>query len=137
VGDMFHSHHNNEIHVFDIWRAQYEKLKIILVKGNHDILSKRRYQEMNIEVEEMLNIGSFLFSHEPVSEKKHYCFSGHIHPGIALYGQAKQSLKFPCFYFTPTTCILPAFGRFTGLAIVNPREEDKVYAIVKDKIVLL
>jgi uncharacterized protein len=134
---LFHSRHNNEVHVFDIWRAQYESLSVVLVKGNHDILSIQHYKEMKIETAPTLVIDKFLFCHGPVVDKKHFCFCGHIHPGVALYGQAKQSLKFPCFYFTPKTCILPAFGKFTGLALVNPQPQDSIYAIVENKIIAL
>src|SRR4051812_48066984 len=28
VGDMFHSHHNNEVYLFDLWRVQYPNLPI-------------------------------------------------------------------------------------------------------------
>lgn len=136
VGDMFHSRHNNEVKLFDIWRVQYPDLRILLVKGNHDILKKEHYRELDIEVVPEYETDDFVFTHDScdnTSDK--FCFSGHLHPGVAIRGMAKQSLKFPCFHFTPTDCTLPAFSKFTGLAIIKPKVADKVFAIVEDDIV--
>jgi metallophosphoesterase superfamily enzyme len=55
-----------------------------------------------------------------------------VHPGINIRGAAKQSLHFPCFYFTPDYCILPAFSRFTGMYKVVPQKGEQVYAIVEN-----
>ena len=66
-----------------------------------------------------------------------FLFSGHVHPGIQMRGIGKQSLRFPCFYFTQNQCILPAFSKFSGLAIVKPKKQDQVYAIANDNIIKL
>jgi metallophosphoesterase superfamily enzyme len=50
VGDFFHSHANKELDLFLKWRADFESLHIILVKGNHDILKAEWYQQANISV---------------------------------------------------------------------------------------
>jgi metallophosphoesterase superfamily enzyme len=52
-------------------------------------------------------------------------------------GGGRQSLHFPCFYFTPAFCVLPAFSRFTGLAMIRPKEKDNVFAIVNQSIIQL
>ncbi|MGZ5192096.1 MAG: ligase-associated DNA damage response endonuclease PdeM, partial [Flavisolibacter sp.] len=119
VGDFFHSHENTELDWFKKWRSDFPSLKIILVKGNHDILKQRWYIEAGIDViEKELRIGPFLFTHDKCEEHDDiYTFCGHIHPGIYLHGLGKQSLRFPCFYFAKNHCVLPAFSRFTGLAL--------------------
>jgi len=66
-----------------------------------------------------------------------FAFSGHIHPGVRVSGGGRQSLQFPCFYFTPAFCVLPAFSRFTGLAMIRPKETDQVFAIVNQSIIPL
>jgi metallophosphoesterase superfamily enzyme len=66
-----------------------------------------------------------------------YAFTGHVHPGISLKGQGKQSLRFPCFYFAKDNCVLPAFSRFTGTYKVIPRQDETVYAIIENKILRL
>jgi uncharacterized protein len=144
VGDMFHSKANKELEFFIKWRNDFPHIDIQLVKGNHDILNPQWYQEAGVIIinEEMLK-ENFVFVHDISSPKKtdrtaeQYIFSGHIHPGIRISGGGRQSLEFPCFYFTPSFCVLPAFSRFTGLAMIRPKEEDTVFAIVNQTIIRL
>lgn len=140
VGDFFHSKMNQEIGLFEKWRKDFIELPIHLVKGNHDILEQAWYQENKITVhEERLEIGPFQFIHEPPlnqsTEPTLYCFYGHVHPGISISGTGKQSLRFPCYYFSDHHAILPAFGRFTGLHAIKPKKKDKVFAIVNKTII--
>ena len=140
VGDFFHSTMNNEVLLFEKWRKDIAQLPIHLIKGNHDILHKSWYKENNISVKNQeLSMPPFTFVHDLVqkSEKteNNYFISGHIHPGIRIEGLAKQSLRFPCFYFTQQHAVLPAFGKFTGLYTIKPKKKDKVFAIVNKKII--
>lgn len=141
VGDMFHSSANKELELFTRWRSDFEGLEIKLVKGNHDILNRKWYAQSRIELfDSTLKISAFCFQHDPGEcgkdddGKNHYVFSGHIHPGITIHGSGKQSLKFPCFYFTDTYCILPAFSRFTGTVGIRPKDDDITFAIVNNSI---
>lgn len=136
VGDLFHSHANLELELFKRWRNNFPHLNIQLVKGNHDILKKDWYADCAIHViEDTLTIERFSFTHDQCDVAgAEYSFCGHIHPGIMLNGLGKQTLRFPCFYFTAEHCILPAFGKFTGLATVQPSKKDVVYAIVEDEV---
>ncbi|HEY1112263.1 MAG TPA: ligase-associated DNA damage response endonuclease PdeM [Chitinophagaceae bacterium] len=133
VGDFFHSRANLELELFKRWRYDVADLPIRLVRGNHDILQAEWYQEAAIDViEPDLLLEPFLFTHDRcVKSEAPYTFCGHIHPGIVIQGLGRQSLRFPCFYFTPQYCILPAFGKFTGLATVQPSAGDTMYAIVE------
>lgn len=142
VGDMFHSCQNKELELFAKWRSDFEHLDIQLVKGNHDILQRSWYAETGIDVfEKTLKISSFCFQHDPAEcsndedAEDYYVFSGHIHPGITIHGMGKQTLRFPCFYFTDNYCILPAFSRFTGTVAINPKDDDVAFAIVNNSIV--
>lgn len=134
VGDMFHSVYNVEITLFDLWRAQYPELEIHLVRGNHDILSKQNFNELNITLHETLETEEFVFSHAKCEHGSKFCFSGHLHPGIRIMGAARQTIKLPCFHFTTHSCTLPAFGKFTGLFLIDPQRMDKVFVILEDKI---
>ncbi len=69
--------------------------------------------------------------------KGKFIFSGHIHPGVTVNGSGKQSLRFPGFYFFNNYCILPAFGKFTGLASITTHKQHTVYAIVEQSIIKL
>ncbi len=141
VGDLFHSRENKELDLFKKWRSDLSPVAFHLVKGNHDILPAAWYQSADITVtENELNQHPFSFIHDPleqptIGEEEKYYFTGHIHPGVSIRGMAKQSLHFPCFYFTETYCILPAFSRFTGTVSVPAKKGDHVFAIVENSII--
>jgi DNA ligase-associated metallophosphoesterase len=137
VGDFFHSHQNIEMDWFSKWRSDFSNTEIILVKGNHDILKETWYSESSIQlIEKELNMGDFVFTHDKCEERDDkYIFCGHVHPGVVMYGAGKQTLRFPCFYFTKTHCILPAFSRFTGMATIHPSETDELFAVVENKLI--
>lgn len=151
VGDMFHSDANLELELFRKWRGDFSDLSIQLVKGNHDILHNDWYQAAQLTLhEQRLAIAPFEFTHDVTmattdhtsilsdsSFERNYIFSGHIHPGILLYGGGRQSLRFPCFYFGKNFAVLPAFSRFTGTYLVEPKAQENVFAIVENKIVQL
>ncbi|MES1198024.1 MAG: ligase-associated DNA damage response endonuclease PdeM [Chitinophagaceae bacterium] len=145
VGDLTHSTVNKELDLFKKWRKDFSLLHIDLVKGNHDILDDDWYSDANINVSQWkLKTGPFIFLHDmkdskdlTEDESNLYAFSGHMHPAIRLKGQGKQSLQFPCFYFTPDHCVLPAFSRFSGTFKVDPEKDEVVYALVENNIVKL
>ncbi len=139
VGDLFHSKANLELELFKRWRSDFPDLKFHLVKGNHDILKEDWYAEAGLTVWPLqLQIGNIGFNHDICKTAPGtFSFCGHLHPGITLHGMGKQSLRFPCFYFAPDHCILPAFSRFTGLAAVDKNRAQSVYAIVESALIKL
>lgn len=137
TGDMFHNNINSDANAFLEWRKGYSALKVILVKGNHDALKNEDYEALGIEVhtKELLR-APFRFIHDkPKDFDEYYNVTGHIHPGVVIYGKARQQLKFPCFYFSTHCLVMPAFSVFTGLKIVKPEQGDRCYAITPGKVV--
>jgi len=137
TGDMFHHKMNSEVDTFRLWREQYPALRVILVKGNHDLLQEADYAGLSIEIclKEYLCF-PFRFVHDqPKVFDEYYNIAGHIHPGVTIYGKARQSIKLPCFYFGKTCAILPAFSVFTGLSKIHAEEGDQFYAITPGKVV--
>lgn len=144
VGDLFHSVENKEHELFLKWRNDLLHVPLLLVKGNHDIVPNEWYKKANIEIAEKLwHKNNFAFVHQMEDAEKenvnddNYIFSGHIHPAVSIKGLAKQSLRFPCFYFTKQYAVLPAFGKFTGTFLVEPTKKEKAYAIVNNSIIAL
>ena len=137
VGDFFHSSLNSELDLFKKWREDFKELNIILVRGNHDILKDEWYRSAKIDLlQHEYQIDSFLFTHDKCDDYEDlYTFCGHIHPGVMINGLGKQTLRFPCFYFTEDHCILPAFSKFTGQALVEPTKNDKVFVIVENSLI--
>ncbi len=135
LGDLFHSDHNEEWERFGSLLLGLNKIKFELVSGNHDIMDLQEYKKFGIEVfKEPYEKSSILLSHHPMENipNNMYNLAGHIHPGVRLRGKAHQSLRLPCFYFSDQQGLLPAFGKFTGTAIIRPKTNDKVFAPVSE-----
>lgn len=134
LGDLFHSKINNEWGVFAAWKKQQHQ-QIILVEGNHDIIDRRYYSDLDIKIYNELLIDDFLLTHHPTEKEAFFNFCGHIHPGVKLRGLGRQFLNVSCFFRKPKQLIFPAFGEFTGNYYLTPTESDIVYAITKDEVI--
>jgi DNA ligase-associated metallophosphoesterase len=142
LGDFFHSDMNADWDWFILWRSQFLKLEIVLVRGNHDIIDDKHYNDLNIGLHEELLIGPFLMLHHPLSDAAlnkagGYVFCGHIHPGVQLVGRARQAITLPCFAFGARQVVLPSFGKFTGRVAIRSSKNDKIFAIAKDKVLAI
>ncbi len=133
LGDLFHSLKNREWDDFLRFIQIFDMVNFILVKGNHDIFEE--YPSM-LKVVESLNIAPFNFTHQK-EESDLYNISGHIHPGFRIRGIAREGLTLPCFYFSEDHAVMPAFGQFTGIKKIKPREGDKIFGIADDNVMEL
>lgn len=132
VGDLFHAGHNSDLQIFCDWRNRFPDLKITLIKGNHDRIQKKLYEEYCIDiVENTLEIPPFSFVHEPEDSPVGFSISGHIHPGVIFQGKARQALKLPCYAVSENQLVLPAFSKFTGLDTRSLRGNFKKIAFTK------
>ncbi|MGN6639974.1 MAG: ligase-associated DNA damage response endonuclease PdeM [Mucilaginibacter sp.] len=142
LGDLFHSDMNADWEWFRMWRYQNKKLEILLIRGNHDIIHDKHYLELNVYLHYELQMGPFLMLHHPLTEEQlettdAYAFCGHIHPGVHLSGKGRQSITLPCFAFGKKQAILPSFGRFTGRVAIRHQKSDKIFGVLKDKVVAI
>jgi hypothetical protein len=58
----------------------------------------------------------------------------YVHPGVFLRGRGRQGKKVPCFFFGEYGGILPAFGAFTGSAILRARNGDRVFVVAGEEV---
>jgi DNA ligase-associated metallophosphoesterase len=142
LGDLFHSDINNDWDWFILWRSQFPGLQIILVRGNHDIIADKHYQQLDIELHDELLMAPFLMQHHPLSGEHlqnaaGYVFCGHIHPGVNLSGRGRQSITLPCFAFGGNQAVLPSFGKFTGKVAIRNQKTDRIFAVLKDKVLAI
>lgn len=142
LGDFFHSDINSDWDWMVLWRSQFPKLEIILVKGNHDIIDQDHYTRLNILIVNELRCGPFLMLHHPLvgdelQDAPAYVLCGHIHPGISLAGRARQHITLPCFAFGRKQAILPSFGTFTGRVAIRSNKTDRIFAIANDKVLAI
>jgi DNA ligase-associated metallophosphoesterase len=118
------------------WHEQHGELAIVLVRGNHDRRAGELAEKWNVSIatEPLIEHGLAL-CHIPQQVSGAYGIAGHLHPGVRLHGRGRDGLRLPCFWFTQTHVVLPAFGAFTGLAEIEPRSGDKVYVEAGEQIV--
>ncbi len=135
IGDLFHSELNSELELLQTIILKYKAIKFVLLKGNHDIIGNLVFEKAGIIVLDQIKIDKIILSHEPMESAELFNIHGHIHPGIILKGKAKQSLKFPCFYFTKNYVILPAFSSFSGLKIMENKKAEAIFIIANNKII--
>lgn len=133
LGDLFHSSLNTEWQLFEKWMSTIAA-KVILVEGNHDIISPLKYEDLGITVISEMCYVEFLLTHHPEEREGFFNLSGHIHPAIRLRSKGKQSLRLPCFFKTPDQMVLPAFGTFTGTHVLKPKSNSEVYALTPDAV---
>ena len=136
LGDLFHSSLNKEWQFFESWIEEISS-EVILVEGNHDIISPLKYEALGVKLTSEIILKNFLLTHHPEERPGFFNFSGHLHPGVRINGRARQSLKLPCFFKRENQMILPAFGEFTGKHILQPKEGDEVYVVTPEEVIFI
>ncbi len=136
LGDLFHSRINNDWMNFAALVGQWPKIEFTLVRGNHDLIHDRQFEEAGVRVCDMAEDVDCIYTHEPMAivPAGKTNIVGHIHPGILLTGAAKQRVRLPCFYQTTNRIILPAFGTLTGLQIMPAKKGATVYGVLPDSV---
>jgi len=116
------------------WRAAHTCVDMALILGNHDGKLDKVSAALGLRVQADCGESPFLFRHEPppqhsldYTEGALYAVTGHVHPAVRLFDDQGGRLRAPCFWFTPTFAVLPAFGSFTGCYEVTPGPFDGVY----------
>ena len=138
LGDFLHSadgRASRTLGRFGEWREARGGVAFTLVRGNHDRKAGDPPAEWKIAcVEAGASLGPFVLNHEPGPSRAGYALAGHIHPAVRLSGDGDDTLRLPCFWFAKRHGVLPAFGAFTGSAVVRPREGDQVFVIAEEEV---
>lgn len=115
---------------FTAWRDTHAAVAMTLVRGNHDARAGDPPPHWHVAVvTEPFVIAPFLLCHAPQQPPTGHALCGHIHPGTWVAGTGFEAARLPCFVVGPRRTILPAFGRFTGLAIVKPQPGERLIAV--------
>ena len=130
LGDFLHaraSHASATVAAMLAWRLHHPALRLLLVRGNHDVRAGDPSASLGIEmVDEPFTVGAFSFCHHPDIAGDGYVLAGHVHP-VYLLSSRLDHLRLPCFLAGPTRMVLPSFGAFTGGFVVNPMAGEHVY----------
>lgn len=135
LGDLLHAASGRVPaldHAVCAWRERHPQLAVTLIRGNHDDHAGDPPAHWGIDtVPQPHPLAPFLACHQPVQPTTGYALCGHVHPGTWLAGRADPSVRLPCFVLGARRAILPAFGRLTGLWMVEPEPGDRVVAIAR------
>lgn len=140
LGDLLHAKKGRQEGTFDTiaaWRKENPSLEVVLVRGNHDESAGDPPQALGISCHDApYHLGPFTCVHDPDEDFADgaIVMAGHLHPSIALSGPARERVRLPCFVFSDTLAILPAFSSFTGGGMYEYVDGDKLYVIVDEQV---
>ena len=137
LGDFLHSKEARAaqtVAALAAWRARHAGLELMLIEGNHDAHAGAPPASLRIELaQEPLIDGPFALCHHPTPVAGSYVLAGHLHPAYRLSGK-HDALRLPCFWFSESVGVLPAFGDFTGAHSITPNPGDRVYVVADDRV---
>jgi DNA ligase-associated metallophosphoesterase len=136
AGDLFHGPSGITPEIEDELLRFTEVLQIPLhlVGGNHDARIKRL--PGGIVSVPLFDRGGIRIIHDPADagpEGMH--LAGHWHPIAKIPDGKRTSLRMPCFLLRRNTLVVPAFGSFTGGAVVRPESGDRIFVTLRENVV--
>jgi DNA ligase-associated metallophosphoesterase len=142
LGDLFHAraaYREASLDAVMAWRARRRALAVTLVVGNHDAQAGAPPEALGIElVEAPFALDGVECHHHPLEtpgEDGPPALAGHLHPAARLGGPGRDSLRAPCFVMRGRQLILPAFGEFTGAALVAADTATALCVAVGERLV--
>jgi len=120
---------------------QRPRLTVHIVAGNHDKVSGRSLVDSRVVWHpDRLLKPPFVLQHEPANNATQldqgYVLAGHLHPAWRVGHSRKSAIRAPVFWCNEHTCVLPAFGEFTGGKLIHPRSaRDRIYMVGEDCVV--
>lgn len=161
LGDLLHARASQSDAVmtpFRAWRRAHAAMTVTLVRGNHDGHAGDPPADLAIDaVDAPEALGPFVLCHDHTDGLSHehsvsqcaqqtpglscvpsgYRLEGHLHPAVRLSARVGRSLRLPCFCIGPTRTLLPAFGDFTGTALIRPTPNESILAIAPGQLLAL
>ena len=139
LGDFLHAREGRApetLGAINDWRSRWAQVEMTLVRGNHDKRAGDPPRELRVRCENAPLIEKpFVFAHRPVRSDDGYVLSGHVHPGARLSGPGRQHSRLPCFWFGREIAVFPAFGEFTGLAVIDAAPGDQVWVVADGEVI--
>jgi DNA ligase-associated metallophosphoesterase len=140
LGDLFHARAgriaSQTLAELRRWRTLHAELEIMLVRGNHDRHAGDPPDDLRVNgVNAPAYVPPFVLRHEPAASADGYAIAGHVHPGLVLCGPALRHERLPCFLVGPRDMLLPAFGSFTGMGMVDPGPADRAFVVADGEVI--
>lgn len=139
LGDLLHARAGRSdamLAAVTAWRRLHAEVAFHLVRGNHDAHAGDPPAEWAITcINEPSLEAPFAWRHHPAPHEGAYTIAGHLHPAVRLNGAGRQNATLPCFYFGTQVAVLPAFGEFTGTALVRPTPGERIFVLAGRSII--
>jgi len=112
-------------------------ISVEIVAGNHDRQAGRQMIDKRIIWHEgALPLAPLILQHEPGIDNRGYVLCGHLHPVWRFGSRRRGSIRAPVFWFRQDYAVLPAFGEFTGGALIDPdKYTDKLFITGPDCVI--
>jgi DNA ligase-associated metallophosphoesterase len=128
AGDLFHAPAGITEELDSALNRFVAKLEIpfTLVAGNHD--RKIRRLPAQIPSVSQIDLGDVCIVHDPDhanGDSLH--LTGHWHPMVRIPDGRRTSLRLPAFVRRHQVLVMPAFGSFTGGAMIQPQQGDRFF----------
>jgi len=138
AGDLFHAPSGISPELLQSLKGFLHQIGIplVLTIGNHD--AKLRKLPDGVEAVSHLDLADEgpRVIHDPAdAENGRFHVAGHLHPVIRLRDGRRTALRLPCFWQRKDLLVLPAFGGFTGGAIIKPTAGDRIHTPLRDQVV--
>lgn len=141
LGDVLHAKHGRADHVLQqvaVWRTTHSHRQFLVVRGNHDLRAGDPPDDWNMQcVDAPAMLAPYVLCHEPCESDAGTVLCGHVHPAFRLAGRGGMSATLPCFVIGARRMMLPAFGSFTGNALVKPAEGERIAVIADDEVIAI
>jgi len=122
---------------FADWRRSHAQLTVEVIAGNHDRHEAATKWKGLIEWRLTAVVHApFVFSHEPVADRRGYVIAGHIHPVFNM-ARVRRRLRVPVFWQRPDVLVMPSFGTFTGGATIRPAPTDALFVAGPERVIAL
>lgn len=138
AGDLFHAPAGVTAELSKLLACFTASLGIplTLVCGNHD--AKLKHLPADLTALPHYDHGSIRVIHDPQdASPAHLNIAGHWHPVARIRDGKRTSLRLPCFLYRERTLILPSFGSFTGGAIIQPEDGDRIFIPLRGQVIEL
>ena len=135
-GDLFHSPAGLSVEIerlLETWLFTIG-LPVELVLGNHDRKLPQLPTWLTV-VHSVEHAGVHLV-HDPADAPAGVpVVAAHWHPVAKIADGKRTSLRLPCFLLRRNVLVLPSFGTFTGGAIVDREEGDRLFVAPGDRVI--
>jgi DNA ligase-associated metallophosphoesterase len=144
LGDFLHAplaSDSREAADVEAWCAALDDVEIVVLAGNHDRGALDVWRPpLQWHIGDLIE-PPFRFTHDaarPVREGSAlFTVSGHVHPVARIGASRTRAPRVPVFWKRQRGLVLPAFGVFTGGAVVIPRAGEQLYAAGPERVLRL